>query len=333
MRAVFAYQSERRTASPSANRNASVSSKSKKAGNLVALGSVAVVAVYGAGFMRTAAAAERFAEQSDERMLSPGDAAVLQAEMKSATSLSVANASNAAVQESRLVVPPAENAPTAAVHKADATMAKADSNTSPANMTSSTRAKSAPVPPAVTTGNSSSSATSARAAAPIVAPVDAFVTTATADTKPVAEKASSPAAASTTSVPATPAITPSVVVATAPASIVAPPAAPPVTAPVTATTTGASVATTAAPKLKDGEYTGYGTSRHGDVEVYLETTDGRITYIKISQCLTQYSCSWISDLPKQVLARQSANVDGVSGATQSVNAFYYAVVQALAKAK
>jgi uncharacterized protein with FMN-binding domain len=109
------------------------------------------------------------------------------------------------------------------------------------------------------------------------------------------------------------------------------PAAPTVTAPVAPPTTEAAVP--AAPKLKDGEYTGYGTSRHGDVEVYLETTDGKITYVKISQCLTQYSCSWISDLPKQVLARQSARVDGVSGATQSANAFYYAVVQALAKAK
>jgi uncharacterized protein with FMN-binding domain len=53
----------------------------------------------------------------------------------------------------------------------------------------------------------------------------------------------------------------------------------------------------------------------------------------ISECLTQYSCSWIAALPQQVLDRQSAEVDYVSGATQSANAFYYAVVNALKKAK
>jgi uncharacterized protein with FMN-binding domain len=34
-----------------------------------------------------------------------------------------------------------------------------------------------------------------------------------------------------------------------------------------------------------------------------------------------------------VLTRQSPDVDFVSGATESTNAFYYAVVQALNKAK
>lgn len=38
-------------------------------------------------------------------------------------------------------------------------------------------------------------------------------------------------------------------------------------------------------------------------------------------------------LPPQVVSRQSAEVDFVSGATQSTNAFYYAVLDALAKAK
>ncbi|MEI9971228.1 MAG: FMN-binding protein [Ignavibacteriota bacterium] len=35
----------------------------------------------------------------------------------------------------------------------------------------------------------------------------------------------------------------------------------------------------------------------------------------------------------EVHERQSAEVDYVSGATQSANAFYYAVVEALSKAK
>jgi uncharacterized protein with FMN-binding domain len=85
--------------------------------------------------------------------------------------------------------------------------------------------------------------------------------------------------------------------------------------------------------FKDGNFSGWGTSRHGDIEATVEIKDGRIVSAVISQCYTRYSCSWIAALPPQVVARQSANVDFVSGATQSTNAFYYAVVEALAKAK
>jgi len=41
----------------------------------------------------------------------------------------------------------------------------------------------------------------------------------------------------------------------------------------------------------------------------------------------------IAKLPPQVAERQSPETDYVSGATQSTNAFYYAVVEALSKAK
>jgi len=84
---------------------------------------------------------------------------------------------------------------------------------------------------------------------------------------------------------------------------------------------------------KDGLYFGWGTSRHGDIQAGVEIKNGRIASAFISECLTQYSCSWVSLLPPQVVARQSAEVDFVSGATQSANAFYYAVVDALKKAK
>jgi uncharacterized protein with FMN-binding domain len=86
-------------------------------------------------------------------------------------------------------------------------------------------------------------------------------------------------------------------------------------------------------QLKDGVYTGWGTSRHGDIHASVEIKNGRIAGAYISQCLTRYSCSWVSALPGQVVDRQSAEVDYVSGATQSSNAFYYAVVDALKKAK
>ena len=38
-------------------------------------------------------------------------------------------------------------------------------------------------------------------------------------------------------------------------------------------------------------------------------------------------------LPPQVVQRQSALVDYISGATESTNAFYYAILQAIGKAQ
>ena len=87
------------------------------------------------------------------------------------------------------------------------------------------------------------------------------------------------------------------------------------------------------PPYHDGMFFGRGTSRHGDIEAMVEIKDGRIISASISQCLTRYSCSWIAALPPQVVARQSPDVDYVSGATQSANAFYYAVAEALSRSK
>ena|SRR5579862_8757424 len=84
---------------------------------------------------------------------------------------------------------------------------------------------------------------------------------------------------------------------------------------------------------KDGTYTGWGYSRHGNIEASVVIEGGRIASATISQCRTRYSCSVIEQLPPQVAQRQSPEVDYVSGATQSANAFYGAVVEALGKAK
>ena len=84
---------------------------------------------------------------------------------------------------------------------------------------------------------------------------------------------------------------------------------------------------------KDGTYSGWGTCRHGDIQATVVVEGGRIASAAIAQCLTRYSCSWISMLPPQVVSRQSADVDYVSGATQSTDAFYYAILEALSKAK
>jgi uncharacterized protein with FMN-binding domain len=83
---------------------------------------------------------------------------------------------------------------------------------------------------------------------------------------------------------------------------------------------------------KDGHYTGWGRSRHGDLQASIWIEGGRISTASIAQCETRYPCDWIIRLPPQVVQRQSAEVDYVSGATESATAFYYAVLEALAKA-
>lgn len=114
----------------------------------------------------------------------------------------------------------------------------------------------------------------------------------------------------------------------------APAAAAPVTTPTPAIAEPQATPTpTPQPQYKDGTYSGWGTSRHGDIEATVVIASGRITSALISQCWTRYSCSWVAHLQGQVVTRQSPEVDYVSGATQSTNAFYYAVVQALSKAK
>lgn len=320
-----------------------MSGKNRKTGNLVALGSAAVVAVYGAGFMRTAEAAQRFAEQSDERRVVADDVApgvtVAGTDANAPAAIPGNNAeSGAAPTSASNVASPSvngvPNAPAAKnanapveVKKVDATTAKVAEEPVTASRSGST---SVPMPPEVTTVMSASGV--AVTAAQPVTPVEAKVEP-KPEPKVVAEKVVTPPAVATP-VAAPPVVAPPATAPVNPATtakaLAAAEAAGPIPTVSAAATSGSSTAGT---KYKTGEYTGYGTSRHGDVEVYLETTDGKITYVKISQCLTQYSCSWIEDLPKQVLARQSTKVDAVSGATQSANAFYYALVAALAKAK
>jgi uncharacterized protein with FMN-binding domain len=111
------------------------------------------------------------------------------------------------------------------------------------------------------------------------------------------------------------------------------PAAQIVEAPAPITEPKPDVAPPPLPKWKDGTYTGWGYSRHGDIEASVVIEGGRIASAVISQCRTRYSCSVIERLPPEVAQRQSPDVDYVSGATQSADAFYGAVVEALGKAK
>src|SRR5213078_1571748 len=85
--------------------------------------------------------------------------------------------------------------------------------------------------------------------------------------------------------------------------------------------------------LRDGTYVGTGWSRHGSIQATVVVQGGRVVSANITGCGTRYPCSDIAMLPGQVVARQSAGVDFVSGATDSSIAYRAAVAAALAKAR
>jgi uncharacterized protein with FMN-binding domain len=87
------------------------------------------------------------------------------------------------------------------------------------------------------------------------------------------------------------------------------------------------------PKWRDGVFFGWGYSPHGDILARVEIDNGRIVSAAISECKTRYSCSDINHLPPLVVERQRADVDRVSGATESADAFYQGVYEALNQAK
>jgi uncharacterized protein with FMN-binding domain len=94
-----------------------------------------------------------------------------------------------------------------------------------------------------------------------------------------------------------------------------------------------TLAARAEAQFKDGTFLGWGYCRHGDIQASVVIEGGRIVSTGITQCLTRYSCKWIEQLPGQVVDRQAARVDLVSGATESTEAFEDAIADALLKAK
>jgi uncharacterized protein with FMN-binding domain len=141
---------------------------------------------------------------------------------------------------------------------------------------------------------------------------------------------------------ATLAPTPSTVIAAAPAVTAAPATATPVgrvdiqrQPPVVSRSapTPASIApSVAGAAFKDGTFTGQGSSRRGDVWVSVQVQGGHIATVTITRSTLQYPLRDIAGLPAQVVQRQSAQVDIVSGATYSSQAFSTATSQALAQA-
>jgi uncharacterized protein with FMN-binding domain len=83
-------------------------------------------------------------------------------------------------------------------------------------------------------------------------------------------------------------------------------------------------------QYQDGAYLGWGSCPHGTIQVQVVIQSGRISSADITQCRTRYPCSVIKDTPSRFVGRQNAGtVDYISGATQSLDAYYGAVVNAL----
>jgi uncharacterized protein with FMN-binding domain len=193
---------------------------------------------------------------------------------------------------------------------------KPSSSQSAAGATARTAAAAAPST-ASSTPSSPATPTLPSAAAPAISADDRAAAT------PVTTTSATPAPAAAAPVDAAPLSSPAPATTTVTAAAPAAPAAPTPTA-----AKGIDIAA-----LKNGVYYGWGQSRHGDIEAAVEIQDGRITGAWITKCQTAYPCGWISALPPQVIARQSPETDYISGATQSTDAFYQAVVRALDKAK
>ncbi|HLG73248.1 MAG TPA: FMN-binding protein [Chloroflexota bacterium] len=105
--------------------------------------------------------------------------------------------------------------------------------------------------------------------------------------------------------------------------------------PATSPSASPSAPATAAPSssgLKDGTYSGTGNSRHGSVSVNVTIQNGKIVSAPITHVTTRYSQNVIAGLPAEVVKAQSAQVNMVSGATDSSMAYEGAVAQALAQA-
>jgi uncharacterized protein with FMN-binding domain len=208
-------------------------SNKKVANSLVALSSAAVLAVYSAGYARTRTAADRFAQQSVERMPAPQSLPIPQPRPQLPILPATAPIPEPKPAEEIAVVTPKH----------------------------------------------------------ITSPAPEPVVQKTATPEPKVETPPAPAAPAAPAAPVIPAV------------------------------------------LKDGKYQGWGTCRHGDIQATVVVEGGKILSAVISDCQTRYSCDVIEKLPPQVAQRQSPDVDHVSGATQSADAFYWAVVSALRQAQ
>lgn len=289
--------------------------------NMLALGSAAVLSVYAVGYLRTKSAADKFDSQfGDEHESRRRPAAAPTSsppEDRPGIAMQSADTSGLARHGVR---------DSAAMPTNDGRAVRVVTQASPTTSVSQDRASAAHDrvigKTAVPASDRPSSTTTAAAVSGIAATATAASTA--SDAPPAPAINASMYSTGNTATPRTPTTTATPV-----------PPTPDSVKTAAVTTAAAAAPAEIMPKvpLRDGSYVGYGTSRHGDIEATVVVENGRIKSAAISRCLTRYSCSWIAHLRGQVVTRQSPEVDYVSGATESTNAFYYAVVEALTKAQ
>ena len=92
---------------------------------------------------------------------------------------------------------------------------------------------------------------------------------------------------------------------------------------------------TASAKFKAGTYTGKGAGHNGDVVVEVTVSDSAITKVEIKehQETDGISDNAIANLPGAIVEANSADVDTISGCTDTSNAIIEAIKAALDQAK
>src|SRR5205814_5923096 len=58
-------------------------------------------------------------------------------------------------------------------------------------------------------------------------------------------------------------------------------------------------------QYRDGNYFGWGSCRHGQIQVAVVIQAGKIASAEIAQCRTRYSCSVIRTTPPEMVAKQT----------------------------
>ncbi|WP_235822204.1 FMN-binding protein [Gottfriedia luciferensis] len=84
---------------------------------------------------------------------------------------------------------------------------------------------------------------------------------------------------------------------------------------------------------KNGIFYGMGSNRRGSIQIALKINEDKIIDVEISNYGMHYSEKDIVNLPNEVVHVQSSQVQNVSGATFSTQAFKDAVQDALLKAR
>jgi uncharacterized protein with FMN-binding domain len=86
-------------------------------------------------------------------------------------------------------------------------------------------------------------------------------------------------------------------------------------------------------QYKNGTFYGTGRNRRGSIQVAVSIKNDKITDVEIRDFAMHYSEDDVAQLPQEVVEKQSAQVQNVSGATYSTQAFKDAVQDALAQAR